>query len=158
MGFPASLGAPFIPYIILDGVVAPRSSSPGPASEGEAPSSSPVTAAAADAAAIRAPLVSRPCETTKEFSEAIVRLRHTYFGNSYKDVFPVESLEIGRTSQRPGAMMSGGDISPAEEGLPVGSECALVPTRAQEGLPEEGVVFACFNQIYKLDPETLSTW
>lgn len=32
------------------------------------------------------------------------------------------------------------------------------PTRAQAGLPEQGFVFACFNQGYKFTPEILSLW
>src|SRR5262249_2324031 len=33
-----------------------------------------------------------------------------------------------------------------------------VPTRAECGLPEQGFVFCCFNQAYKLLPETFSLW
>lgn len=31
-------------------------------------------------------------------------------------------------------------------------------TRADQGLPETGFVFASFNQVYKIDPETFSVW
>jgi protein O-GlcNAc transferase len=37
-------------------------------------------------------------------------------------------------------------------------EIAAVPTRADCGLPEAGVVFCCFNQPYKILPETFSAW
>mmetsp|Transcript_120309 Transcript_120309/g.220296 ORF Transcript_120309/g.220296 Transcript_120309/m.220296 type:complete len:766 (+) Transcript_120309:120-2417(+) len=32
------------------------------------------------------------------------------------------------------------------------------PSRREAGLPENAVVFACTNQVYKLDPDTFSTW
>ena len=31
-------------------------------------------------------------------------------------------------------------------------------TRSEEGLPEQGFVFACFNNSYKIGPATFSTW
>ncbi len=33
-----------------------------------------------------------------------------------------------------------------------------VPARAALGLPEHGFVYACFNQVYKIEPEAFSTW
>ncbi len=35
---------------------------------------------------------------------------------------------------------------------------AAAPTRAECGLPETGVVFCCFNQAYKILPETFAAW
>ncbi len=35
---------------------------------------------------------------------------------------------------------------------------AATPTRAACGLPETGVVFCCFNQAYKILPETFAAW
>jgi predicted O-linked N-acetylglucosamine transferase (SPINDLY family) len=35
---------------------------------------------------------------------------------------------------------------------------AGVPTRSQLGLPETGFVFCCFNQAYKILPETFAVW
>ena len=32
------------------------------------------------------------------------------------------------------------------------------PTRAEEGLPEKGFVFCCFNKLAKIDPETFGSW
>lgn len=32
------------------------------------------------------------------------------------------------------------------------------PTRAEAGLPEHGFVFCCFNQAYKITPETFDVW
>ncbi len=37
-------------------------------------------------------------------------------------------------------------------------EIAAVPSRSECGLPESGVVFCCFNQPYKILPETYSAW
>jgi len=34
----------------------------------------------------------------------------------------------------------------------------VVTTRQQYGLPEDGIVFCNFNQLYKIDPQTLQVW
>jgi len=34
----------------------------------------------------------------------------------------------------------------------------VVTTRQQYGLPEDAIVFCNFNQLYKVDPQTLTTW
>jgi protein O-GlcNAc transferase len=34
----------------------------------------------------------------------------------------------------------------------------LITTRAQYGLPDDAVIFCNFNQLYKIDPPTLTTW
>jgi len=33
-----------------------------------------------------------------------------------------------------------------------------IPTRSSLGLPDEAFVFCCFNQLYKMDPETFGAW
>lgn len=30
--------------------------------------------------------------------------------------------------------------------------------RSNFGLPEDKFIFACFNQLYKMDPEIFNTW
>lgn len=30
--------------------------------------------------------------------------------------------------------------------------------RSDYGLPEDKFIFACFNQLYKMDPEIFNTW
>lgn len=37
-------------------------------------------------------------------------------------------------------------------------DVARTPTRAEAGLPETGMVFACFNQNYKIMPSTFDVW
>ncbi len=37
-------------------------------------------------------------------------------------------------------------------------EIGAAPTRAECGLPDAGVVFCCFNQAYKILPETFGAW
>jgi len=32
------------------------------------------------------------------------------------------------------------------------------PKRSDYGLPEDKFLFACFNQLYKMDPEIFNTW
>jgi hypothetical protein len=34
----------------------------------------------------------------------------------------------------------------------------LVTTRQQYGLPEDAMVYCNFNQLYKIDPETMKMW
>jgi len=38
------------------------------------------------------------------------------------------------------------------------SEIGLLPQREDVGLPEEGFVFCCFNQAYKINPEIFDVW
>ena len=35
---------------------------------------------------------------------------------------------------------------------------ANLPSRAEVGLPDNKIVYACSNQLYKYDPETFHTW
>ena len=35
---------------------------------------------------------------------------------------------------------------------------ATLPPRSEIGLPDDKIVYACSNQLYKYDPETFSTW
>ena len=34
----------------------------------------------------------------------------------------------------------------------------MVTTRQQYGLPDDGVIYCNFNQLYKIDPATLKMW
>jgi protein O-GlcNAc transferase len=34
----------------------------------------------------------------------------------------------------------------------------MVSSRAQYGLPEDGIIYCNFNQLYKIDPSTLEMW
>ena len=36
--------------------------------------------------------------------------------------------------------------------------CGRTPSRGECGLPEDGFVFCCFNNAYKLAPETFQVW
>jgi protein O-GlcNAc transferase len=91
LGFPATTGAPFLPWLILDKTVCPPA--------------------------------SRDC-----YSESIIYMPHSYFVNDYKQAH----REV---------------LDPAN-----------LPSRAEIGLPEGKVVYACANQLYKFDPETFGTW
>lgn len=35
---------------------------------------------------------------------------------------------------------------------------AAVPSRADQGLPEDGLVFCCFNNHYKITPQIFAIW
>jgi len=86
LGYPGTLGAPYVDYVIGDDIVTPF-------------------AEAAD------------------YSEAIVQLPHAYQPND----------DRGRAIAEP-------------------------PSRAALGLPEDAVVFCCFNALWKLNPEVLDRW
>jgi predicted O-linked N-acetylglucosamine transferase (SPINDLY family) len=86
LGYPGTLGAPFVDYIVVDEFIVPPDQQPF-------------------------------------FDEELVHLPGCYQVND---------------SQRP--------IDPR------------TPTRAECGLPEEGVVFAAFNNTYKITPEMFDVW
>lgn len=62
------------------------------------------------------------------YSEKIVHVPHCYFVNDYKQ----KNLDV---------------LDP---------NCQ--PKRSDYGLPEDKFVFACFNQLYKIDPDVFVTW
>lgn len=92
------------------------------------------------------------------YSEKIVHLPHCYFVNDYKQVSTLKcylvfwaSLFISFACALPiicCAMQKNLD--------------ALDPNcqhkRSDYGLPEGKFIFACFNQLYKMDPEIFNTW
>ena len=86
LGYPGSMGASFIDYLIADAMVVP---------EGHEPL----------------------------YDETIVRLPHSYQPN--------DSARAASTS---------------------------VPSRAECGLPEQGFVFCCFNNTYKITPSLFDVW
>ena len=86
IGFPGTMGASFIDYIIADNTLIPP-------------------------------------HLERFYSEKIIRLPHTYQPNDRHRI-------IGDT----------------------------VPSRAEVGLPESGFVYCCFNNPYKVMPETFSAW
>lgn len=86
IGFPGTMGASFIDYIIADNTLIPP-------------------------------------HLERFYSEKIIRLPHTYQPNDRHRI-------IGNT----------------------------VPSRAEVGLPESGFVYCCFNNPYKVMPETFSVW
>jgi len=85
VGFPGTLGAPFVDYLVADALVAPP-------------------------------------DRARYYSEKLAYLPDCY--------------------------------QPTDETRPVGER----PSRAACGLPEEGVVFASFNQPYKITPGTFDVW
>jgi len=85
LGFPGTMGAPFIDYIIGDPIITPAENADG-------------------------------------FSEAIVRLPHTYMPTAHRQ--PISSP----------------------------------PRRADQGLPEDAIVFCCFNLPAKLEPRIFDVW
>lgn len=69
-----------------------------------------------------------PTQFSRIYSEKLVHLPHSYFVNDYKQ--------------------QNGDVF----------EPGCQPKRSDYGLPEDKCLFACFNQLYKMDPEIVKTW
>ncbi|WOL01401.1 putative UDP-N-acetylglucosamine--peptide N-acetylglucosaminyltransferase SEC [Canna indica] len=69
-----------------------------------------------------------PTHLSHIYSERLVHLPHCYFVNDYKQ----RNLDV---------------LSPV---------CKY--KRSGYGLPEDKFIFACFNQLYKMDPELFNTW
>ena len=86
LGYPGTMGAPYIDYIIADRIVIPQ-------------------------------------EQQASYREKIVYLPHSYLAND-------STRAIAERT----------------------------PTRAEAGLPDEGFVFCCFNNSYKLTPEIFTIW
>mmetsp|Transcript_37080 Transcript_37080/g.109335 ORF Transcript_37080/g.109335 Transcript_37080/m.109335 type:complete len:339 (-) Transcript_37080:1041-2057(-) len=88
----------------------------------------------------------------QQFSEALVRLPHSYFANAYRALY-------ANTPASPEDF-----DNPAPGGLPIGSGDTATGTAADAmrlslGLPcRPAVVYCCCNQLYKLDPATLGVW
>ncbi|XP_022761810.1 probable UDP-N-acetylglucosamine--peptide N-acetylglucosaminyltransferase SEC isoform X3 [Durio zibethinus] len=69
-----------------------------------------------------------PLRFSHIYSEKLVHLPHCYFVNDYKQ----KNLDV---------------LDP---------NC--LPKRSDYGLPEDKFIFACFNQLYKMDPDIFTTW
>ena len=104
MGFPGTMGADYIPYLISDSVVA-------------------------------------PLQTHHCYSEALALMPNSYFVNDYKQSGP-RTAAMGWDGSAPACRVA------TPEGL----------SRSSFGLPENAVVFYCCNQMYKIDPDTFSSW
>lgn len=69
-----------------------------------------------------------PSRFSHIYSEKLVHLPHCYFVNDYKQKNR-DALDL---------------------------KCQ--PKRSDYGLPEDKFIFACFNQLYKMDPDIFNTW
>ncbi|XP_010413233.1 PREDICTED: probable UDP-N-acetylglucosamine--peptide N-acetylglucosaminyltransferase SEC isoform X1 [Camelina sativa] len=69
-----------------------------------------------------------PLQYAHIYSEKLVHLPHCYFVNDYKQ----KNQDV---------------LDPNSK-----------PKRSDYGLPEDKFIFACFNQLYKMDPEIVNTW
>ncbi|EOY05087.1 Tetratricopeptide repeat (TPR)-like superfamily protein isoform 2 [Theobroma cacao] len=69
-----------------------------------------------------------PLRFSHIYSEKLVHLPHCYFVNDYKQ----KNRDV---------------LDP---------KC--LPKRSDYGLPEDKFIFACFNQLYKMDPDIFTTW
>ncbi|GAB9468547.1 Acetylglucosaminyltransferase [Globisporangium polare] len=69
-----------------------------------------------------------PKDHRRFFTEKIINMPHSYFVNDHKQS-ALDVLDVDKC-----------------------------PTRAHYGVPEDKFVFCNFNQVYKIDPQTFTTW
>ncbi|KAK4585603.1 hypothetical protein RGQ29_023025 [Quercus rubra] len=69
-----------------------------------------------------------PSRFSHIYSEKLVHLPHCYFVNDYKQ----KNCDV--------------------------LDLKCQPKRSDYGLPEDKFIFACFNQLYKMDPDIFNTW
>ncbi len=83
--------------------------------------------------------VASPPDLGYLYSEALIYMPHCYFATNYRDhgeIFTATELEEA-------AVHTGASRS---------------ELRVQFGVPEDAFVLACFNQVYKMDPEMFTLW
>lgn len=72
--------------------------------------------------------ISIPAELRRHYSEKVIEMPHTLLVNDHKSSYREVVDKVN------------------------------MPTRADYGISEDAFVFCCFNQLYKIDPETFSIW
>ncbi|TVU36056.1 hypothetical protein EJB05_17967 [Eragrostis curvula] len=99
-----------------------------------------------------------PLEYSHIYSENLVHLPHCYFVNDYKQF---SALMFRSVIKKNDPLITSFYIHNivyfAIENQDV--LYAVCPhKRADYGLPEDKFIFACFNQLYKMDPDIFNTW
>ena len=70
-----------------------------------------------------------------------------------------QAQQVQKQQQHQAVVSTASGINPSDPEAPLGTPSDLPLTvRSQYGLPEKAVVFCNFNQLYKIDPETLENW
>ncbi|KAL0403745.1 UNVERIFIED_CONTAM: putative UDP-N-acetylglucosamine--peptide N-acetylglucosaminyltransferase SEC [Sesamum radiatum] len=81
--------------------------------------------------------------------------------NCYLDALRIQPTFAIAWSNLAGLFMEAGDLNRAlqyyKKNLDV-LDPSCQPKRSDYGLPEDKFIFACFNQLYKMDPEIFTTW
>lgn len=107
---------------------------------------------------IRLQFVS-PLQFAKVYSEKLVHLPHCYFVNDYK--------QVGLNYDFKFLLYAWTGWSNTVRFLHLANLCqknrevldpSCLPKRSDYGLPEDKFIFACFNQLYKMDPDIFNTW
>lgn len=102
-----------------------------------------------------------PLQYAHIYSEKLVHLPHCYFVNDYKQVCSEKSYlyhvictfsSVPRSYYKTHLYKC--YLQKNQDVLDPNSK----PKRSDYGLPEDKFIFACFNQLYKMDPEIVNTW
>jgi protein O-GlcNAc transferase len=108
-----------------------------------------------------------PLQYAHIYSEKIVHLPHCYFVNDYKQVcfYELVMVKLGYNCLYmlyvfwlyiALNVFSLDDLVIQKNQDVLDPNCQ--PKRSDYGLPEAKFLFACFNQLYKMDPEIFNTW
>lgn len=97
-----------------------------------------------------------PFSLSHIYSEKLVHLPHCYFVNDYKQVSPfffdLTYFSLVLLIQWTRLFF----LFPQKNRDVLDPNCQL--KRSDCGLPEDKFIFACFNQLYKMDPDIFNTW
>lgn len=90
--------------------------------------------------------------------QGVVRMPHSYFVNDYKRSFSLSSSSSTVGEGREGEGGGDGMEMVGEKEKEKKKKRGGTITRSDLDLPEDAIVFACFNQMYKCDPDTFRVW
>ena len=98
---------------------------------------------------------SVPSESRGYYSEKVVSMPHSYIPTDHrqtsKHILDAHGAHKAQLMNAEGAEGAGPDSLPPLPSMEV-------PTRAKYCISEDAFVFACFNQLHKVDPEIFRTW
>jgi len=167
MGFPATTGAPFLPWLVNDAVVAPPECRH---CYSESLALMPHCYFVNDYKQTHPELLEEAPLAEEEEEDMPSRQHKLQQGGSIADrngaaTPPPPGVAPSPSSQSPGVPANGGDRHLAALHHPTLAPGQVAPappppttTRASLGLPEDCVVYSCSNQLYKYDPDTFASW
>jgi len=96
-----------------------------------------------------------PDEYRGYYSEKILKMPHTYMVTDHRQT---SKHILTAHAAAKSALMGGNSGEQNADSLPPAQPMLDVPTRARYGISEDKFVYACFNQLYKVDPDVFTAW